>query len=175
MGVKIFRDGNWNRIKEGAVFRRDIMGLDPEKDRRLFEYLILHMPEPMRRSVTEKLRMEELPEETANIDDPDDELWNTYFVLQEQVQREDDFETLKEAAFKDRQDSLSRFAFCRLTGYSWPPDACDAYSYRTYSCGRKSGVTQEGIEALCREMIEKKGPFAPEAEELLKRPGTEGA
>jgi hypothetical protein len=33
MGVKIYRDNNWNRIKNGIISRKDLMHLDKDKDR----------------------------------------------------------------------------------------------------------------------------------------------
>ena len=46
MGVKIFRDDNWNRIKSGIISRKDIMHLNREKDKVLIGYLIAHATEP---------------------------------------------------------------------------------------------------------------------------------
>ena len=110
----------------------------------------------------------EMPEEPVNIDDPEDEIYHTYFVLREQVEREDDAEVLKTVAFRKQRDSLGRFAFCCLTGYSWPPSECDAYSYRTYECERCIGMTDEDVRAFCTEMIQCGGPFADEAKEVLQ-------
>ena len=89
MGVKIFRDDNWNRIKSGVISRKDIMRLDAAKDKVLIGYLIAHAPEPCRQSVikyaAEKYGMDELPESLKNIDDPNDPYYDEYAVLQEQV------------------------------------------------------------------------------------------
>ena len=43
MGVNVFKDDNWHRIKNGVISRRDIMHLDGEKDKGLIAYLILHL------------------------------------------------------------------------------------------------------------------------------------
>ena len=51
MGVKIFRKDSWSRIKSGAISRRDIMGMDPDRDRELIGYLIAHAPEQARGSM----------------------------------------------------------------------------------------------------------------------------
>ena len=167
MGVKIFRDDNWDRIEMGIVTRRDILGLDPVEDRHLLDYLILHSREVLKDMAMRKYHIEEMPEPRVNVDDPPDEIYRTYFVLREQVEREDDIEVLKAAAFRTYRTSLSTFAFCRLTGYSWPPSECDAYSYRTYECDKCPDMTKEDIESFCVEMIRNNGQYRHEAEEIL--------
>ena len=172
MGIKIFRDDNWNNIKNGVIFRRDIRGLDGEKDRELIRYLLLRAPlrrgRSMLRYAGKKYGMNEMPEPRRNIDDPDDARYEAYFVLREQVGREEDPEILKEAAFHSSDHDMAAFAFCRLTGYSFSPDDCDAYSYRTFSCGVMPGMTEEDIQEFYRVMIEKEGPFKDAAEECLR-------
>lgn len=172
MGVKIFRDDNWNGIKSGIISRKDIMRLDAEKDKVLIGYLIAHAPEQCRRSMTEyaaeQYGMDELPGPYRNIDDPDDPYYEEYIVLQEQAVREDNDDVLREAALHSSDYQLAAFAFCRLTGYSFPPDACDAYSYRTFSCGILPGMTKDDIRALCRMMIAEEGPLKEAAEECLE-------
>ena len=172
MGVKIFRDDNWNRIKSGVISRKDIMHLDAAKDRFLIGYLIAHAPEPCRRSVikyaAEKYGMDELPESLKNIDDPNDPYYEEYAVLQEQVVLEDDADVLKEAALHSSNYDMAAFAFCRLTGYSFPPSECDAYSYRTFDCGIMPGTTAEDVREFCRRVIEERGRFANVAEECLR-------
>ena len=139
MGIKIFRDDNWNRIKGGIISRKDIMHLDAEKDRELISYLIAHAPESSRGSMmeyaAEKYGIDELPEPQKNIDDLNDPYYEEYFVLQEQVIREDDADVQKEVALHSSDYDMAAFAFCRLTGYRFPPSECDAYSYRTFDCG----------------------------------------
>lgn len=172
MGVKIFRDDNWNRIKSGVISRKDIMRLDAAKDRFLIGYLIAHAPEPCRRSVikyaAEKYGMDELPESLKNIDDPNDPYYEEYAVLQEQVVLEDDADVLKEAALHSSNYDMAAFAFCRLTGCSCPPSECDAYSYRTFDCGIMPGTTAEDVREFCRRVIEERGRFANVAEECLR-------
>ena len=163
MGVKIFRDDNWKRITSGDISSRDIMHLDREKDRELIGYLITHAPDPRRRSMmqyaSEKYGVDGFPEPRINIDDPEDDFFWEYAVLREQVIREEDHDVLKMAALHDSDHSVAAFAFCRLTGYSFTPDECDAYSYRTYGCGILPGVTTEDIQEFCRMMIVERGPF----------------
>ncbi|MBE5999421.1 MAG: hypothetical protein E7233_13475 [Lachnospiraceae bacterium] len=171
MGVKIFREENWDRIEAGMISLWDIRDLDRRKDRRLIEYLILKGRDRLKEKVMRQYGITEMPEEPVNIDDPDDEIYRTYYVLCEQVEREDDVEALKASAFRKYRDSRSTFAFCYLTGYSWPPSECDAYSYRTYDCGRCKDMTDEDNVDFCIEMIRRSGPFAREAEEVLQRLG----
>ena len=151
MGVKVFRDGNWKRIKGGDISRMDIMDLDGEKDRELIGYLIAHAPEQRRRSMmqyaSEKYGMDGLPKPRINTDDSEDTFFWEYAVLREQVVREEDREVL-EAALHDPDRSVAAFAFCRLTGYRFPPDECDAYSYRTFSCDLLPGTTADYREAI---------------------------
>ena len=172
MGVKIFRDDNWNRITNGAISRKDIMHLDGEKDSELIGYLIVHAPEPCRSSMmkyaAEKYGMDELPQPHQNIDDPNDPYYEEYFVLQEQVVLEDDYDVLKETALHNSNYDMAAFAFCRLTGYSFPPSECDAYSYRIFDCGILPGMTTEDIREFCRKVIEERGRFADVAEECLR-------
>ena len=177
MGVKIFRDDNWSRIKSGVIFRKDVMGLDPDGDRELIGYLIAHSTEASRLSMikyaSEKYGMDEMPEPRVNTDDPEDASFWEYAVLLEQVGREDDSEALKAAALHSSDRALAAFAFCRLTGCSLPPDECDAYSYRTFSCGILRGATAESVAGICRSMIEEGGPLQDVAEECLRRQKTD--
>ena len=172
MGVKIFRDDNWNRITNGAISRKDIMHLDGEKDSELIEYLIAHASEPYRNSMmkyaAEKYGMDELPQPHQNTDDPNDPYYEEYFVLQEQVIREDDADVLKKAALHSSNYDMAAFAFCRLTGYRFPPSECDAYSYRTFDCGILPGMTAEDIREFCRKVIEERGRFVDVAEYCLR-------
>ena len=167
MAVKIFRDDNWDRRRHGVISGGDILGLDREKDRYLFDWLLLRLNGSKQKKIMERYHSSALPEEAVNIDDPDDEIFGFYSVLAEQVRRETDREALKTAAFRKERDSIGKFAFCRLTGFCWPPDACDAYSYRTYGCGLLADSDRQDIEAFCREMIEKSGAYQKEAAEWL--------
>ena len=172
MGVKIFRDDNWSRITKGIISRKDIMHLDKEKDKELIRYLIAHAYEPCRSSMmkyaAEKYGMNELPKSHQNIDDPNDPYYEEYFVLQEQAVRENDYNVLKEAALQSSDYGMAAFAFCRLTGYSFPPSDCDAYSYRTFSCDILPEMTEKDIRDFCKIIIESKGRFANSAEECLR-------
>ena len=172
MGVKIFRDDNWHRITNGVISRKDIMHLDGEKDRELIGYLIAHAPEPCRSSMMEyalkKYGMSEAPEPRINIDDPKDTFFWEYAVLREQVIREDDREVLRSAAMNCSDYGVAAFAFCRLTGYSFPSNECDAYSYRIYRCDILPGTSACMITELCRRMVQEGGRFADVAKEYLR-------
>ncbi len=167
MSVKIFRDDNWNRIRNGAVSRRDIMHLDGEKDRELIRYLIAHAPDTCRRSVmqyaAERYGMCEVPEPPVNADDPSDAFFWEYIVLREQAVREYDRDVLIDDALHSPDKGVAAFAFCRLTGYSFTPGECDAYSYRSFSCDILPGMTADDIRDFCRMMIAEGGPFRDEA------------
>ena len=173
MGVKVFRDDNWNRIKLGVISRRDVMNLDAEKDMELIRYLIVHAPLEcgisMLEYAKEKYGIERVTEPIRNIDDPDDPYYEEYFVLREQVAREDNSDVLKEAALHSSNYDVAAFAFCRLTGYSFSSDECDAYSYRTFDCGTMPGMTTEDIREFCRIMNREGNPFKDAAEQCLRK------
>lgn len=171
MGVKIFRGDNWERIWNGVISRGDIMNLDGEGDIELIGYLIRHAPPECSKSMLEYARdrygMDEMPGTPSNIDVPDDIRYEEYLVLREQVVREDDYGVLEDAALNRQNYDMAAFAFCRLTGYRFPPDLCDAYSYRTYACDIFPGMTAENIREFCRKIIMKGDRFLNVAEECL--------
>ena len=143
--------------------------LDSIEDIYYIEYIILHVLKNRRNPLMKKLGISELPERMVNCDDPSDELYEEYLVLREQVAREPDAEVLKEAA-DEAPTQMARFAFCYLTKYSYSSPRNDAYSYRTYECGWKDGMTTEDVIEFCREMIKVEGPFVREAREILADP-----
>ena len=168
MGVKIFRNGNWERLLAGVVSGADFRELDPEKDCELLGYLLRRASQRYSDRVMEKYGIADIPEKPVNIDAPNDAEYEPYFVLLEQVKREEEKSVLREATFSKERTDQAKFAFCRLTGYRYCPSACDAYSYRTFDCGRMEGITDEEAKTFCQDMIDKKGPFCKEAEELLR-------
>ena len=168
MGIKLYQNSDWVFIEDIIPSVRDIMGLDRQLDRELINYLFLRAPKKLQGQMARKYKLLEMPEERINPEDAGDEIYRTYFLFKEQVRREPDRESLRHAAFH-ASGNAGKFAFCRLTGYSWPSPWCDAYSYRTYSCGLKSDILREDIEDFCREMIEKKGPFSAQAQEWLAK------
>ena len=172
MGVKVFRKDNWARIRNGVISRKDLMNLDEEKDRELIGYLAAHAPEPLCRDMlkyaSEKYKTNEMPGPCRNTDDADDPYYEEYFVLLEQVGREEDQDVLTDAALHSPDHDLAAFAFCRLTGYSFPASDCDAYSYRTFRCGILPGMTEEDIREFCQRMIREGGLFKDAAEVCLR-------
>ena len=141
--------------------------LNKVKDKWLRTYLAVYGKNVVQRYAMRVLGLTQIPSLPVNPDDPDDDQYAPYLVLQEQVMRESDYRILKNAAFHAPWP-MNLFAFCRLTGYSRFPEDNGAHLYRTYSCGLKRYVIREDIEDLCREMIEKKGPFQRDAAKWLK-------
>lgn len=162
MGVQIFKDGDWDRIREGYVFLSDFHGLDRQMDRRLIEFLIRHMSDRHKEKTMRRFGISALPEEKEKADP----LHPNFPLFLEQVRREDDYEVLREAALSGDDPDLSFLAFCRLTGFRRPPFAGedDGYGF----CGLKSDILREDIEDLCREMIGTGGPYECEAEQWLE-------
>lgn len=164
----IYRRENWSKW-ETCDYRPPDLRLDPEKDERLITWMINRGSQRLRAMLMARYAYSEVPALPVNTDDPGDEDYAPYLVLREQVMRESDYWVLKTAAFEAPEAMMRRFAFCRLTGFYWPGDECDAYSYRTYGCGLKSGVSREDIRDLCRELIDRRGEFAAEAERWLSQ------
>jgi hypothetical protein len=148
---------------------QEIRNLDLKEDRCYLEYMVQYARGSHLNRLMKKLGISDLPEKTRNLEDPSDRDYEEYFVLEEQVAREPDAEILKEAAY-EASTQMAKFAFCRLTKYSYPSPWNDAYSYRTYECGWKEGMTTKDVIEFCREMIAVQGPFVREAEEILADP-----
>ena len=148
--IRIFRKENWQVWKSGPFSRKDFLLIDPAKDRLLYAHMLAFCSEPVQKDVRQRYSAEERQGRT-----------DLYDLLPEQILRESDESVLKTAAYEAPDDAMRRFAFCRLTGYSFDADA------RTYACGLLCGITREKIEEFCSEMIRNEGPFAKEAEECL--------
>ena len=145
----------------------EIRQLDPEKDKLLLHYLARHAGGTRRKAALMKLGVSQVSEapEGYTSDDMYDE---AYWLAGEQVLRVDDPELLKQAAFEAFGEKRY-FAFCRLTGYHFPAPANDVCSHRTFEVERFPGQTEQEVLGFCREMIERNGPFAREAAEILNR------
>ena len=145
----------------------EVRRLDAEKDKLLLRNIARHGDGIRQKAALRKLGVEAVPAE-----DPDytsDGLFDeAYFLAEEQVRQVADPELLREVAFRGFGEKRY-FAFCRLTGYRYPAPACDAYSHRTFACGRLPGLADEEVLAFCREMVDKKGPFAREAQACLEK------
>ena len=94
--------------------------------------------------------------------DPD--YWTQYgkFV------NEDNIPYLRMLVFGQR-NMASKFAFSRLTGYTFPVPENDSYSYKRYATGVARGLTSEDVKCFCQEMIEESGTFVKEAEIYINR------
>ena len=165
----IFHPDNWNDWDTPFPNMLEIRKLDPEEDKHYLEYIVQHAHGSRQKLLMRKLGFSELPERRVNPRDPEDDQYEEYLALREQVAREPDAEILKEAAY-EAPTQMARFAFCRLTKYSYPAPRYYAYSYCTYDCGWKEGMTTEDVIDFCREMIAVEGPFAEEARECLADP-----
>ena len=165
VGYNVFND-DWDRLESGELYLSDCTGLDRNLDRQLIEYIAIHGQGWWLPKFRRRYRITETFPDTADKDDPGG-YQRTYRMIKEQAARENDRETLKKAAFRNDENGIARFAFCRLTGYSWGDRGAD--DIRTYWCGLKSDMLREDIEAFCREMLEKEGPFACEAKEWLAK------
>ena len=165
----IFHPDKWNDWDTPFPNVQEIRKLDPVEDKYYLEYLVQHAHGSRRNVLMKKLGFSEIPERRVNPRDPEDDQYEEYLVLREQVAREPDAEILKEAAY-EAPTQIARFAFCRLTKYSYPAPWNYAYSYGTYECGWKGGMTTEDVIEFCREMIAVEGPFAEEARECLADP-----
>ena len=165
----IFHPDKWNDWDTPLPNVQEIRKLDPEEDKYYLEYILQHAYGSRQNMLMKKLGFSELPRRRVNPGNPEDDQYEEYYVLREQVAREPDTEILKEAAY-EAPTQMARFAFCRLTKYACPASWNYAYSYRTYECGWKEGMTTEDVIDFCREMIAVEGPFAGEAKECLADP-----
>ena len=154
----IFHPDKWNDWDDPLPDVQEIRKLDPVEDKYYLEYIVQHAYGHRQKTLMRKLGFSELPERRVNPDIPEDDQYGEYYVLREQVAREPDAEILKEAAY-EAPTQIARFAFCRLTKYSYPAPWYYSYSYCTYECGWKEGMTTEDVIEFCREMIaSSKGP-----------------
>ena len=165
----IFHPDKWNDWDTPFPNELEIRKLDPAEDKYYLEYIIQQAHGSRQKMLMRKLGFSELPERRVNPENPEDEQYEEYYALREQVAREPDAEILKEAAY-EAPTLMARFAFCRLTKYSYPASWHYANSYCTYECGWKEGMTTENVIDFCREMIAVEGPFAEEAKECLADP-----
>ena len=171
-GRKLFAPAGGSLDPETLYLRfsaGEVRHMDPERDRLLLENIARHARGTEQRAALRRLgRCEPPPPDPACVSDGIFD--ESYWILDEQLRKLDklaDFETLRAAAFASRSEA-GTFDFCRLTGYRFPPPACDAYSHRDFACGRVAWMSGEDVRALCREMVEGRGPFAPEAGALLR-------
>ena len=143
----IFHPDKWNDWDDPLPDVQEIRKLDPVEDKYYLEYIVQHAYGSRQNMLMKKLGFSEIPERRVNPREPEDDQYEEYYVLREQVAREPDAEILKEAAY-EAPTQMARFAFCYLTKYSYPAPWEYAFSYRTYKCGWKEGMTTEDVIAL---------------------------
>lgn len=85
-----------------------------------------------------------------------------YWTQYGRFENEHDISYLRKLAFGQR-NMASKFAFSRLTGYTFPAPENDTYSYKRYNTGIARGLSSEDVKGLCQEMIDKSGSFSKEA------------
>lgn len=155
---RLYPPNRWRRITSG-----EIAEMDPERDRLLLVWLARHGLNAS--AAQQRLGVSGTPPF------PREYSWSgyideDYWMVEEQVLREEDVDVLKQAALADVHP-VSTFAFCRLTGFRYPASDEDQLSYCTYYVNRIPGMTDEAVRALCRELIENE-VFVSEATSLLE-------
>lgn len=169
IGIKIFREDNWDRWMEDDFIRTDTRRLNRRKDRYLLEYMAVYGNPDVSKWAMKALGVSEVPDSVGGIGCAyiEDKIYQRHFVEHEQVMRETDYWALEKAAYEAPYE-LAWPAFCRITGISClDPPVVDIYNPGPY--GLKSDMSREDIEQLCREMIERNGQFAYEAKEWLEK------
>ena len=169
IGFRMFLEDNWERWMDEYFIKMDTRRLDRRKDRCLLEYMAVYGNPDVSKWAMKALGVSEVPDSIGGIGCAysEDKIYQRHFVVHEQVMRETDYWTLEKAAYEAPYE-LAYPAFCRITGISCPePPGIDIYN--PGNCGLKSHMSREDIEQLCREMIERNGPFADEAAEWLRK------
>ena len=112
----------------------EVLRLSFEEDRLLLETLARHGRGTLAKAALRRLGIES-NDEISPAEEAKDEM---YFLLGEQVKRVDSMEVLKDCAMHGSY-MHALFAFCRLTGGSFPAPDNDSLSHRTYDCGCAEG------------------------------------
>ena len=166
MGIEIYKKEHWGRWEDGPFALSDFTRLDPEKDRLLLGYMLRRYRGSSLHVLFHRLELDGVPAPPEGGEG--DAEFERYGVLREQVMREDDYWTIK-AALEAPNAMMRRFAFCRLTGFSWPEYHFGGHDWETYACGLKTQVSREDIEDLCRELVYENSRFARRAAAWLER------
>lgn len=147
----------------------EVMHMNSEKDRLLLENIARNAPGTKQKAALRQLAITEPPPPNPLFiaDETFDEEYWVLFEQISQISEMADCELLRTAAFASC-GIVGTFAFCRMTGYHYPPPECDAYSHRVYDCGRIEWMTDVDVCGLCREMVAQRGPFAREAAEHIR-------
>lgn len=131
----------WNPYRWAKIFPEWVEDMDPEKDRLLLTWMANHALEPGKDVALRKLGVTEAPP-FPWIRHPDCDLEEQYWVLKEQIEREDDREAIMKAAM-DGPTLLAHFARNRITGEQDPAPEEDKWSFMTCECSQLPGVTPE--------------------------------
>ena len=166
---KLFEKDNWNLSDFSLIHylysAAEVKNLHPEDDRLLLENIARNAEGSTKKMALRVLGVSEVPK----VDDSliSDGIYDEpYWLYREQVKRITDPEILIETLY-EASGMIARFAFCYYTGYAYPSPEEDAYSHRTFECGRFPGNTDAVIENFCVEMVRIWGPFMKEARECL--------
>lgn len=157
VGRRLFQIENLN-VRPRAYFylfsTDEVMHMSPEKDRLLLENIARNAPGTRQKAALRQLSITEPPPPNPHFisDDVFDE---SYWILLEQIlqiSETSDYELLRTAALASGSEA-GVFAFCRLTGYRFPPPASDVYSHRDYACGQICWMADEDVWDFCREIL----------------------
>ena len=160
---------DWEYPHPSRQEMQELIKMDPVEDKYYLDYIIAHVLAGRRAYLMRGLGISKVPEKMYRDFGWFSDDYERYRVLCEQVAREPDAEVLKEAVYEAPGD-MAIFAFCYLTKYHYPSPQNDSYSYLTYQCGWKEGMTTEDVVEFCREMIDVQGPFVQEARQILADP-----
>lgn len=126
----------WDPRRWERIFPEWMAEMSPEEDRLLLTWLANHAREPGKKEALRILGVTETPP------CPDRELTGWYWVLKEQIEREDDPEIIRTAAL-NAPTHLAHFARNRITGSRDPSPEQDEWSFMTYECEQLPGITPE--------------------------------
>ena len=90
----ILHPDNWNDWDTPFPNAQGIKKLDPGEDKDYREYIVQHAYGSRQKMLMKKFGFSELPERRVNPDIPEDDQYEEYYVLKEQVAREPDAEIL---------------------------------------------------------------------------------
>ncbi len=167
---RMFQEESWDRWMDDYFIKMDTRRLDRRKDRCLLEYMAVYGRPDVSEWAMKALGVSEVPDSIGGIGCAyiEDKVYQRHFVVHEQVMRETDYWVLEKAAY-EAPGELAYPAFCRITGISCPEPHSTDDIYDPGPYGLKQHMSRDDIEQLCREMIERDGPYAREAKEWLEK------
>ena len=133
----------WDPYRWQKIFPEWVENMDPEKDRLLLTWMANHALEPGRNAALRKLGVTE-PPPFPWIRHPDCGREEQYWILKEQIEREDDLEAIEKAAMEGPVP-LSDFARNRITGEQDMAPEDDYWSFMTCECDQLPGITPEYV------------------------------